>query len=241
MPLGKAKDVFREHFGRVGLNTAILSLGLTEGRKLIEKEGNFWWMRGTQDIVAAIGQQEYTIEDGGDFDIANFKDARFLMQKESQESNWSPIDLGVTDQEELDMVYDDDDEGEPERAVIENATVRLYPPLPDKAYDLRLYYYEWTDNPTDNTDTDDLLKNWGMAVCYGAIIWGFEMQLKDHQGAQYWRTLLGGQPFGRGGEIAKLKRENFKRDWKDRIMLTPYTGAGKASRRSLNNLQIYCR
>ena len=138
-------------------------------------------------------------------------------------------------------MYDEDDQGNPEFALIDNTTLKLYPPLPDFAYDLRLYFYQWTDNPTANTDTDDLLKNYGMALCYGAIIWGFEMQLKDLQGASYWRNLLGGTPFGHGGEIAKLKRENFKRDWKDRVMLTPHLGAGRLTRRSITNLNIYCR
>ncbi|HEY7419229.1 MAG TPA: hypothetical protein VH593_28865 [Ktedonobacteraceae bacterium] len=241
MLLGEAKDVVREHFGRLGLNTAILTLGLTEGRKLIEREGNFWWMRGTYDASAVINQQDYSIESGGDFDIDNFKDARALLTKKASDVDWQPVELGIVDHEELDQMYDEDDVGMPEYALIDNTTLKLYPPLPDYEYDLRLYFFQWTDNPTNNTDTDDLLKNYGMAVCYGAIIWGFEMQLKDLQGAGYWRNLLGGTPFGHGGEIAKLKRENFKRDWKDRVMMTPHKGAGRLTRRSITNLNIYCR
>jgi hypothetical protein len=117
----------------------------------------------------------------------------------------------------------------------------VYPPDPDDTYDMRLYYYQWTSNPAANTSTDDLLKNFGSAVVYGALIWAFEIELKDIQGAAYWRNLLGGTPFGHGGEIARLKRENFKRDWKDRTMLVPFKGAGRLTRRSLTNLQIYCR
>lgn len=237
MLLGEAKDVVREHFGRLGLNTTMLTLGLTEGRRMIEREANFWWMRGTYDASAVINQQDYSIQSGGDFDIANFKDARYLLVKKASDVNWLPVDLGVVDHEELDQMYDEDDFGVPDFALIDNTTLKLYPPLPDFAYDLRLYFYQWTDNPTLNTDTDDLLKNYGMAVCCGAIIWGFEMQLKDLQGAMYWR----GQLYGKNGYIYNLKRENLKRDWKDRIMLTPHDGAGRLNRRSLTNLNIYCR
>jgi hypothetical protein len=241
MLLYEAKDVVREHFGRLGLPTSILTIALNEGRKMIEKEGNFWWMRTIADFVTVVGQQEYVIGDADDIDIANFKDARALQQKMSSEVNWEPVDLGIIDEEELNLMYDEDDDGEPENAVIDNVTLKLFPPMPDLAYDMRLYAYQWTDNPTDNTATDDLLKNYGMAVVYGALIWGFEMELKDLQGAAYWRNLLGGSPFGHGGEIARIKRENMKRDWKDKMILVPHRGPGRMTRRSFRNLQIYCR
>lgn len=241
MYLYEAKDFVREHFGRLGLPSTLLNLALAEGRKMIEREGNFWWMRTIADWSLIVGQQEYTIEDGGDVDIANFKDARALQYKESSEERWGHIDLGIIEEDELNLMYDEDDDGPPEFAVIDNVTLKLYPPEPDEAYDMKLYAYQWTDNPTDNTETDDLLRNYGIAVCYGALIWGFEIELKDIQGAQYWRSLLGGTPFGRGGEIARLKRENFKRDWKDRLIMVPHKGPGRLTKRSLSNLQIYCR
>ena len=241
MLLYELKDFIREHFGRVGIPTNLLDLALSEGRKLIEQEGNFWWMRDSTDFNAIVNQQDYTIQSGGDIDISNFKDARALIQKLPTETRYEPVELGNIDQDELDVMYDDDDAGEPEVAVIDNTTLKLYPPLPDYAYDLRLYHYNWTDNPTLNTDTDDLLKNYGMAVAYGGLIWGFEIELKDIQGAAYWRTLLGGTPFGHGGVIARIKRENLKREWRDKIILVPHMGPGRLTRRSWNNLQIYCR
>jgi hypothetical protein len=241
MYLYEAKDVVREHFGRLGLPTSILSVALTEGRKVVEKEGNFWWMRTTADFSAVVDSNEYSIQSGGDIDISNFKDGRALQQKLPTETRWGPVELGVLDEETLNLMYDDDDEGEPEQAIIDNTTLKIYPPSPQYAYDMRLYAYQWTDNPTANTSTDDLLKNFGMAVVYGALIWGFEIELKDLQGAAYWRNLLGGSPFGHGGEIARIKRENLKRDWKDNIVMVPHKGPGRISKRSLSNLQIYCR
>lgn len=241
MLLYEAKDVVREHFGRIGLPTSILNIALAEGRKTIEKEGNFWWMRTIADFSAVIDTGEYTIESGGDIDISNFKDARALQQKDPSFVRWEPVELGIVDEEQLNIMYDEDDEGPPELAVIDNTTLKIYPPNPQVAYDMRLYAYQWTDNPTANTSTDDLLKNFGMAVVYGALIWGFEIELKDLQSATYWRTLLGGTPFGHGGEIARIKRENLKRDWKDQMILVPRKGPGRYTKRSLSNLQIYCR
>lgn len=241
MLLYELKDFVREHFGRLGIPSSLVNIGLTEARKLIEKEANFWWMRGIADFSAVVNTSDYVIGSGLAIDIANFKDARALQFKVSTDHRWQPVGLGTKDQEELNMMYDDDDEGEPEIAVLDNVTLKIYPPKPQVTYDMRLYYYKWTDNPTDNTDTDDLLKNYGMALAYGALIWGFEIELKDMQGAAYWRVQLGGAPFGRGGEIAKLKRENFKRDWKDKVMFEPHDGPGARNKRSWNNIQIYMR
>jgi hypothetical protein len=237
MLLGEVKDVVREHFGRVGLPTTILDISLAEGRKLVEKEANFWWMRDITDFSAGVDQQEYTIGDGEDVDIDNFKDARALQYKLSTANDWESIELGVMDEEELNELYSEDDEGPPEHAVIDNVTLKLFPANPQFVYDMRLYHYNWTDNPTDNTETDDLIRNYGMALVYGACLWGYEMQLKDLQAAQYWRNLL----LGKGGEIYKLKRENLKRDWKDRIIMVPHAGPGFLTARRLSNMQIYKR
>lgn len=241
MLLYEVKDLVREHFGRLGLPSSILNMALAESRRMIEREANFWWMRGSIDFNLVVNTQTYAIGSGLAINIANFKDARALQQKISTETQWETVELGILDQEDLNIMYENDDDGEPEYAVIDNVTLTVYPPLPDLAYNMRLYYYKWTDNPTANTDTDDLLKNFGSAVVYGALIWGFEIELKDIQGAAYWRNLLGGTPFGHGGEIARLKRENFKRDWKDRTILVPFKGAGRTTRRKLSNIQIYCR
>jgi hypothetical protein len=238
----EVKDMVREHFGRMGLPTGILDTALAESRKMIEREGNFWWMRGIANFNLVASTTTYAIGSGLAIDIAKFKDARALQQKKSTDTRWEPVELGVIDQEDLNLMYDNDDPGEPEYAIIDNTTLYVYPPLPDLAYNMRLYYYKWTDNPGANTSTtDELILYYGSAIVYGALIWGFEIELKDIQGATYWRNLLGGTPFGHGGEIARLKRENFKRDWKDRTMLVPFKGAGRLSRRSLTNLQIYCR
>lgn len=241
MTLGEIKDVVREHFGRMGLPTVILDLALAEGRKLIEREANFWWMRATTTFNLVIDTQDYLIGSTLAVNIVNFKDARALNFKKSTETRWRPLSLGIYDQEELDVMYPTDSAGAPELAIVDNTTLKIYPPKPDLAYNMKLYHYNWTDNPVTNILSDDITKNYGMALIYAAIIWGYEIELKDMQGAIYWRKLLGGEPFGRGGEITKLKRQNLKRDWQDKIVLVPHAGANSFSVRTLANMQGYGR
>lgn len=241
MTLGEVKDVVREHFGRMGVPTHMLDIALTEARKRVEKEGNFWWMRSSTTFNLAADTQTYIIGSGAAINIANFKDARALHYKRSTDVRWEPVELGTVDQEELAVMYDTDDTGAPEFAIIDNVTLNVYPPDPDQAYNMKLFHYNWTANPTLNSDTDDLFKNFGSALVFGAVEWGYAIYLKDLQGAAYWKNELGGTPFGRGGEIARIKRQNLKRDWKDKIMFTPRVGPGRTSKRSLNNVQLYIR
>ena len=175
----EVKDMVREHFGRLGLPTSILDIALAESRKMIEREGNFWWMRGIANFNLVASTTTYAIGSGLAIDIAKFKDARALQQKTSTATRWEPVELGVIDQEDLNLMYDNDDTGEPEYAIIDNTTLYVYPPLPDAAYNMRLYYYKWTDNPGANTSTtDELCLYYGSALVYGALIWGFEIELK---------------------------------------------------------------
>lgn len=242
MLLWEAKDIVRAHFGGTAFPTIQLDHALTQGRRMIETHANFWWMQGEKDFSLTIGQDSYPIY-SGDINLPNFKDARGLSWRTASGVSYEPVALGDITKEELDVLYDTDDEGEPEAAVIENATLYIYPPNPDAAYSMRLYRYSWTDNPAQTTAVtaggDDLLNFFPMALVYAALAWGYEMELKDMTGAQYWKQLLGGTPFGRGGELAKMKKENFKRGWRDQINLTPRNGPGVASLRRISNLQIY--
>lgn len=235
MYLWEAKDIVRSHFGGTAFPTIQLDHALTQGRRMIEAHANFWWMQGERDFALAVDQQDYPVYSGA-INLPNFKDVRALSWREPDGVSFEPVAFGDNTKEELDVLYDTDDEGSPEIAVVENDTIFVYPPKPDKAYPMRLYRYLWTDNPAQ-TDDDDLLKFFPMALVYAALAWGYELQLKDLQGAAYWTQLLGGQPFGRGGELAKLKKENFKRGWRDQITFVPRVGPGP-TRRS-GNLQIY--
>lgn len=243
MLLYQIKDVVREHFGRIGLPTAILDLALAEGRKLIEHEANFWWMEDEATFNLVVDQADYDIAaSGGEITIPNFKDAQALFWRTTGTTHWDPVSLGENTKDDLDLLYGTADEGSPEAAYLQDKKLYIYPPKPQLTYDMKLYYWGYTTNPAGNNDTaDELTNNWGMALIYAALIWGYEIYLKDLQGATYWRTLLGGPQFGKGGEIAKLKRENLKRGWRSRMVLVPHVGPGRLNAQRLNNLQLYPR
>ena len=88
-------------------------------------------------------------------------------------------------------------------------------PIPDSTatYNTKLFYYNWTDNPTGNTGSDEVTNRWTEALIAGAMIWANEMELKDIQGAAYWRQML-------DTEIVKLRRYSLEREWLDEIMIT---------------------
>lgn len=241
MNLAQVKDVVRSHFANTGFPSAFLNLALAQGRQMIEAESNFWWMEEDIEFALQLGQDEYTIGNdiGDDIQIALFKDAAFLHYKKIDETSWNPVDVGVVDRNELDLSYSVTDYGPPEISIIKNKSFFIYPPNPDDNYEMHFYFWQWTQNPISNLATDDLLTYYPMALCYGAIAWGYESQLKDMQGASYWKQLLGGTPFGHAGELARMKRENFKRGWKDKVSLVPRNGPGLHQRRRIDNLQIY--
>jgi hypothetical protein len=231
------KDYVREHFGRTGIDTAMLDLYLEASRLIIENHGNFWWMQNEVTFNATDGVSSYAIGDGSAIDIPRFKDAKVLHWREVGDNNWEPVDLGSTEKDVLDLMYQTDDTGSPEAAAIVDDTLFLYPPDPNDTFNMKLFYWNYTDFPVI-TGEDELTKNFPMALIYGALAHGYEMYLKDTAGAGYWRALLGGTPFGRGGELVKIKKMNFQRGWKDQITLTPRTGPGRHPSR-LDNAQIY--
>jgi hypothetical protein len=130
-------------------------------------------------------------------------------------------------------MYDEDETGDPELAIVEGDNLILYP-IPDDEYDVRIYYWEYTSNTT-NLESDELTAHFPMALVYSAYKWIHEVYLKDPQGATYWRSLLE----GKGGELFKMRRENFKRGWKDKVNLEPHMGPGQRGRRRLDRMQIY--
>ena len=241
MKFFEAKDIVREHFSRLKFTTPMLIHSLTEGRHQLETHANFWWMKKEKDFSLVVDQASYSIttstNDG--LNLPKFKDARGLIWKEdASATRYDPVAVGKQEKQDLDVLYGTDDQGPPEAVAIDDTTLHIYPPKPQSTYVMRLYHYEWTDNPA-NPDDDDLLKYFGMALVYASLAWGFEMVLKDLQGAAYWKILLGGNPFGRGGMLAQMKKENFKRGQQDQMDFTPRGGPGRAQRRRLDNIQIY--
>lgn len=240
MKLFNIKDIVREHIGRLGLPSEILVLALDGGRREVEKNGNWWWARSTKSWNTTIDTASYpiTTSTGVALNLPKFKDIRAIKTKVSTDKRWAPVEVGQMTLEDTEETYATDEKGTPEVAVVDNVTLILFP-IPDKAFNMKMWHWEWTSNPTLNTDTDDLIDRFPEALIYGALIWVYEIYLKDIQGATYWRALLGGSPFGTGGELVKIRRYNLKRDWQDRIDLVPMKGPYSRTRTRLSNRKIY--
>jgi hypothetical protein len=198
-------------------------------------------MRDRKDFTLTIGTGEYSItsSSGTGLNLPNFKDAIAFTWTTPSGVTFEPADIGTMTREEAEIIYSSGDDGNPELIIIEDETLRIYPEDPDKLYDCRFYHWNYTTNPQLNTASDVLTKRFPMTLAYASIAYGYEMILKDFNAAGYFRQLLGGQPFGRGGELAKIKKENFKRGWQDDVALQPRTGPGVRYRRRIDNLQIY--
>ena len=240
MKLYQVKDIVREHLGRLGIPTKILVLALDGGRREVEKAGNWWWARATKTFNTTASTASYPITTSGGvaLNLPDFKDIRALKVKASTDTRWEPVEIGQTTLEDAEETYATDEEGTPEVGVIDNVTLVLFP-TPDQAFNVKMWHWEWTANPTLNTETDDLIDRFPEALIYGSLIWAYEIYLKDMQGAAYWRALLGGNPFGSGGELVKIRRYNLKREWQDRIDLVPMQGPFARTRMRLSNRKIF--
>lgn len=239
--IGEVKDIVRAHFGLTQFPTSMLDQALAEGRRIIENHGNFWWMRGRKDFSLTVGTNEYSVTSSVSpgLGLTNFKDGKAITWALVGGTRFEPAEYGTIEEDEVEIIYDTDNEGSPEIVILKDETLHFYPPEPDAAYQVRFYYWTYTVNPQLNTATDVLTKRFPMALAYAGIIWGYEMVVKDFQAASYFRSLLGGVPFGRSGELAKIKSENFKRGWQDKVDFTPRLGPGIRFRRRLENTQIY--
>ena len=269
MLLFEAKDIVREHLGRTGFPTFLLDQALAQGRMTVEQQGNWYWMRDETFWKTVIDQQYYPIFAGDgpppltkvlafpagvttipsvlaiqSIPIPEFKDVRSCFVKKLTDNQWSPVTTGGVTKEEAELHYSIDDSGEPELIVLDNFNLVIFPPKPDQEYVIKLLHYRWTTNPIGNLMTDELLTNFPYAIIYGALAWAYEIQLKDSQGALYWKTLLGGLPgengeIGRGGVISSIRRHNYKRELEDKISLVPMTGPYQRVRRLRPNQDIW--
>lgn len=272
MKLFEAKDIVREHLARTTFPTVLLDEALTNGRRIVEQTGNFYWMRAETFWQTEVNRQHYPIYSVNDNEaplvevtgfppttstlvvgiqptpvipstfkvqsikVPNFKDIRFCFVKPANDVEWSPCDTGGVSKEEAELHYAINENGMPELIILDNSTLLTFPPFPDQNYVIKMLYFKWTDNPTSNRATDEILSRFPYALIYAALSWAYEMQLKDQQGAMYWKSLLGGPPqqngeIGNGGEIAKIRRHNFKREQQDKVSLIPMTGPYQRVRR----------
>lgn len=231
MTYGQVKDVVREHFGRFGWTTTMLNFALESARRDIEKHSNFYWMRDTATFNTVNGTQSYAIGTGLAINEADFKDLRALHVKESTDTVWTELQVGTITQEEAALGWPTDEKNMPLVAVLDNATVYLYP-TPDAAYNMKLWFWQWTANPTANTSSDELTNRFPEALIYGALVWGVEQYEKNHPDADRWRALF-------GQELQKIHRHSLERERMDRVTVIPMTGPYERRRRVQLDRQVW--
>ena len=191
MKYGEAKDHVRDHIGDKDIPTYQLDYFMAQGRRELETRGNFYWMVGIKDWSTIVGQQDYSITgtSTGQLGLTNFKEMRFLVARTTGTTRWTPV-RQKTFGESL-TFYETSKQGIPERVVIENETLYLFPPLPDKTYDMKLFYFQWTSFPTTaNLGTDELLTRWPQAVIWGATLHGTLVRTKNLDLAKPYQDLL---------------------------------------------------
>jgi hypothetical protein len=229
MYLSQIRDIVRENVGRDKVSEHFLTWALDMGRREIEKEGNFWWMKSTKSWNTIINQQDYLITGsaGGGLNLPNWKDERILLTSDSSITNpgWDEV-YGPKDVEDIQLIYNDADQGQPEVYSVDGnnddtAIMRLYPALPDKVYAMQFYHYQWTSNPVTATGTDALLTRFPEALIYMATSVAMVELTKDPGMGAYWKSLFNNP---QDGELRKIKRYNISRDTDSRFELYPRKG-----------------
>ena len=217
MNIGQVKDIVRDNIGRRDLPTHTLDFILGSGRREIEKSHNFYWMRASKTFNLVIDQASYSITTSasGGLNLPNFKDVRVLFEKDPSFSRWSEV--LINDFNQVHPLYPTDDVGEPEAAVIDNETLYVFPPLPDKAYNMNLYHWEWTENPDGNTESDEVTERWPELLIYAATAFGLQYLTHNLEIALPWQQLM-------QNELVKAKRYSDDRMTAERIDLTPKRG-----------------
>jgi len=229
MTYGKIKDVVREHFGRVGWPTVMLDEALASARREIEKTGNYYWMRSSGTFNTTATTQTYSIT-SSPISKTNFKDLRALHVKESTDTIWQEVEVGVMTLEEAKLTYATDDTDMPVLGVVDNFTIYLFP-IPDATYNMELFHWEWTSNQS-NLETDELSSRFPDALIYGALCWGLDQFQHNPSEADRWRALFAQQ-------LHLIHEHDFERERMDRVGLVPMRGPFSKRVQQIGNRQIW--
>lgn len=224
MTFGEIKDAVRDGIGKDNVLPRQITYFIGRGRREIENRVNGHWMRGTKNWSAIVDQSNYSITQsaGGGLALANFKDVRSSRSKQSTETIWS-VPHKVYD--DFDVVWSNwatDDTGEPREVVIDNENLYLFPPKPDKAYDMVLYYWQFTANPTANSGTDFLTLRFPEALIFTSVAAGLQFLTKSTEIALPWAGMA-------EAELVKLSAFVRDRGLPDESWLPAWGGPGQAA------------
>lgn len=219
MEIGKIKDMIRDTLGRDVMQGHVMDFALSSGRREIEKTANFYWMRSSKTWSMTVNQGDYSITTSATngLNLPNFKDIHALFSSITGSNQWTevlPSDVFYMEQK-----YQTDAPGQPRHYIVDNTTLKLYPPEPDQTYPMKMWHFEWTTNPDNDDESDELTNRFPEALFFAGCVYGFTQVRKDEAKAQYYRDLL-------KLEIKKIQDLNLERMLSWRTDWVPHRGAG---------------
>ena len=218
MKKSEVQDVVRELVGRENLKDHMMTFAMDSGLREIEKRINAWWMRRRIDFTATDGNQFYLIRSAasGGLNIPNYKDIVMLLSKSTTDTLWERV--LITEFDVAEQIYATDSTGEPQMAVIDNDRITLFPPDPDATWNMRMYYWQYTNLPTDDTSDDhEVLRFWPETLIYAATMHLTQYITKDVQMAAPYSGLF-------EAEFKKLDRYNKDRQSDENTDFVPHSG-----------------
>jgi len=217
MTFGEIKDLVRDHIGRTDIPPHQMKYFMDSARRLIEKEQHWYWMEAQDTWSTVVGQAEYaiTVTAGGGLNLPAYKDVKTLYEKTTTSSLWTEVE--ITDFQQARPQWSVDDTGEPEKAVFQNLSIFLFPPLPDAIYDMMMDYWQWTDNPASNNLTDELCTRFPELLIYAATMFGTKFLTKNPEEYGPWQTQF-------AEELKRVARFDNDRHGAERINFTPRRG-----------------
>ena len=148
--------------------------------------------------------------------LPNYKDVRFLLSKDTSSKTYDRVE--VSNFEVAWDIYATDSTGQPEMAVVDNDTISLFPPDPDQTWDMRLYHWEFTSVPTDQTsDNHAILRRFPEALIYAAAVQLILASTHDVEQAAPYQSLF-------DAEFRRLDRYNKDREGDEHTDFVPRTG-----------------
>ena len=218
MTVSEIQDVIRDLVGRENIADNMMTYALQGGLREIEKRSNFWWMRGNLEFDATDNNQFYLLRTAasGGLNLPNYKDLMMLLSKDPSNTLWHRVE--VTEFDIAEQVYATDSTGEPQMAVIDNDRITLFPPDPNQTWDMKLYYWQYTSLPTDDTSDDhETLRFWPEALIYAATTQLNLYITKDQAIAAPYQALF-------EAEYKKLDRYNKDRQIDENTDMVPHLG-----------------
>src|SRR5262245_2451147 len=97
MTISEAMDVVRALCGKPDVDPVLLRFAMDEGRREIERKGNYYWMASIVSKALVTSQSSYAILTSGSngFNLSSFKAVRYVFQRAtSGGTTWILLPVG---------------------------------------------------------------------------------------------------------------------------------------------------